>query len=95
MASITLKNIDLVGCWNYASKNTECVCNRSLQLPTATQIENKNIYRNDIVFGECGHGFHTECINSYTRTYGPMCPHDKLPFTASKNSYKIKYSVIK
>lgn len=94
MAEIQILNINLVATWDYETNNKECVCNRSLHLPTVNQIENKNIYRNDITFGECGHGFHTECINSYLKTYNNMCPHDRLPFIKCKNNYKIKYNLI-
>jgi hypothetical protein len=94
MATINVTDLELVASWNYNSKNKECVCNRSIHLPTANQVEKKNIYRNDITFGECGHAFHTECINSYLKTYNNMCPLDRLPFTKSENNYKIKYNVI-
>lgn len=95
MATIDIQHIDIVSSWDYISKNKECVCNRSLHLPTVNQIENRNIYRNDITFGECGHAYHTECINSYLKTYNNMCPCDRLPWTSIKNNYKIKYSVLK
>jgi hypothetical protein len=95
MAKINITDLELVALWNYNSKNKECICNRSLHLPTLTQIENNNIYRNDITFGKCGHAFHTECINSYLKTYNNMCPYDRLPFEKSENNSKIKYNMIK
>ena len=94
MANIKVTDLELVASWNYNSKNKDCVCNRSIHLPTATQVEKKNLYRNDITFGECGHAFHTECLHSYLKIYNNMCPFDRLPFTKSDNNYKIKYNII-
>lgn len=95
MATIDIKKINIVASWDYTSKNKECVCNRSLHLPTVGQVEKQNIYRNDISFGECGHAYHTECINAYLKAYGGMCPCDRLNWTTVKNDYKIKYSILK
>jgi hypothetical protein len=94
-ATIKVNDINLIATWNYTSVHSECVCKRSLHLPTVNQVENKNIYRNDIVFGECGHGMHSECLDNYMKVYGKMCPIDKLPWKQQNSNYKIKYSMIK
>lgn len=94
MANIKITDLDVIASWKYNSKNSDCVCNRSLQLPMSTQINKKKIYSNNIVFGECGHAFHTECINAYLKTYN-MCPLDKLKFMRIEPNYKIKYNISK
>jgi hypothetical protein len=95
MATINIKNLNIVASWDYTSTNKDCVCKRSLHLPTISQIEKKNLYRNDIVFGECGHGMHSECISNYIKENGCICPIDNIPWNQTNNNYKIKYSMIK
>jgi len=94
MSNIKITDLELFATWKYNSKNTNCICGRTLCLPTVSQIEKKNIYRDDITFGECGHAFHTECINSYLKTNNNMCPYDRLPFIKSEIKNKIKYNII-
>jgi len=94
-ATFKINNINIVSTWNYTCKNTSCVCDRSLHLPTSAEVEKKNIYRNDIIFGECGHGMHSECINLYIKNNEGMCPIDRLPWIPVKTNSKIKYSMLK
>lgn len=92
MATINIKNIDIVATWDYTSKNKECICNRSLHLPTVNDIDNKLINRNNIFFGECGHAYHKECLNPYLIKYDNMCPQDRLKWESkkiNKEEYKI------
>ena len=91
---IKINSIDFVGTWKYTSSNTECVCKRQLYLPTINEIENKNINLNNVVIGECGHGLHTECLESYLKTYDGMCPFDKLKWSSKNNSVKPKYNIV-
>lgn len=92
MANIKVTDLELVALWNYNSKNKECLCKRSLHIPPVTQVEKKNLYRHNITFGKCNHAFHSDCINSYLKTYN-TCPFDGLEFTRCDNNYKIKYNV--
>jgi len=91
-AQIKINSIDLIGTWKYTSVNTDCICGRSLQLPTTSQIEKKNIYRNNIVFGECNHAFHEECINKHQQKQCPVCIFDWKP---KKTTNNIKYTMMK
>jgi hypothetical protein len=91
---INIESVDLVAFWDYTAINKECLCNRSLQLPTKNEIDKNHIFRNNIVFGKCGHAFHFECLNNYLKTYGNICPHDQLNWEPIINDYKIKYTVL-
>ncbi len=93
-AQIKINSIDLVGTWKYTASNKECLCNRSLQFPTTSQIEKKNIFRNNVVFGECNHAFHEECINKHIKTNNNLCPIDNLIWLHKKTTNNIKYSVM-
>ncbi len=92
MASINITDIEIVASWGYNSKNTNCICDTSLHLPAHN--ERNNIHRDNVTFGECMHGFHTECLNPYLKNNSGACPFDKLPFIKSENNYKIKYNII-
>jgi hypothetical protein len=92
-ASIELNSIQFVGTWKYNCKNTECVCKRPLYMPTVEEVEKKNINTNNVVIGECGHGMHHSCIESYTKTYNGMCPLDKLQWSNAKNDTPTYYVV--
>ncbi len=92
-ALIKVNSIDLVGTWKYTSVNTDCICKRSLQLPTENQINKKNIFRNNIVIGECNHGFHNECI--YNKTVCNFCPTDSNIWKPLKLANNIKYTMMK
>ena len=91
--TITIKEINIVGTWKYTCSNTDCVCKRPLYMPTLTEIENKNINVNNVVFGECGHGMHQSCIDAYLKTYDGICPLDKLKWKQQKGDTP-KYNVI-
>jgi len=91
--SIDLLSIQIVGTWKYKCKNTECVCNRALYLPTSDEIDKKNIVSNNIIIGECGHGMHQQCIEAYTKTYNGMCPIDRLEWIPQKNN-TAKYHIV-
>jgi hypothetical protein len=91
---IKINSIDFVGTWKYTCSNTECICKRQLYLPTINEIENKNINLNNVVIGECGHGLHTECLESYLKAYDGMCPFDKLKWSSKNSSVKPKYNII-
>lgn len=91
MATINIKNVDIVATWDYTSKNKDCICNKSLHIPTENEMNNKLINRDNIIFGECGHAFHRECINEYINKNN-ICPNDRLDFTIkkiNKEEYKI------
>lgn len=93
-ASIQLNKLDLVVQWKYACTNTECICNRQLHLPTLNEIENKNINTNNVVFGECGHGMHKACLDSYLKTYDGICPIDRLKWVQMQTREKPKYNIV-
>jgi hypothetical protein len=91
-AQIKINSIDLVGTWKYTSSNKDCICGHSLQFPTKSQIEKKNMFRNNVIIGNCSHGFHEECINKQTIVKCPNCILDWIP---KKTTNNIKYSVMK
>jgi hypothetical protein len=91
--SIELNNIQFVGTWKYNCKNLECVCKRPLYMPTVEEIEKKNINTNNVIIGECGHAIHQSCIESYIKTYGNMCPFDKLQWNPMKGDVPTYYVV--
>ena len=90
-AQIKINSIDLVGTWNYTSSNKECLCGCSLQQPTKLQVEKKNMYRNNVIFGECGHAFHDTCIKNNTTKKCPQCEFIWAPVNTNNN---LKYSVM-
>ena len=91
--ALELKSIDLVATWKYNCKNTECMCNRSLYLPIVTKVDTNNISTDNIIIGECGHGMHKSCIESYLKTCNNTCPIDKLQWTASETNKPTYYIV--
>ena len=78
---IELESIDIIATWKYNCKNTECICNRPLYLPSVTEIDENNISTDNVVIGECGHGIHRTCLNAYFKTCNNICPIDKLEWT--------------
>jgi hypothetical protein len=95
-AQIKINSIDLVGTWTYIGYNKDCLCGHSLQFPTKSQIEKKNMYRNNVVIGYCGHGFHEECINNKSIKQSIIkCPNCLSDWVAIKTTNNIKYSVMK
>ena len=93
MATINIKNIDLVATWDYTTKNKDCICNRSLHLPTVNELDNKLINRDNILFGNCGHAFHKECINPYLMNNDNICPCDRLKWETKKINIK-EYKIV-
>jgi hypothetical protein len=91
---IKVNSFNFVGTWRYSCSNTECICKRELYLPTANEIETKNINLDNVVFGECGHGLHRSCLESYLKAYDGMCPFDKLKWSSKNDGNKPKYNVI-
>ena len=95
-AQIKINSIDLVGTWKYTSSNKDCICGHSIQFPTKSQIEKKNMFRNNVIIGNCSHGFHEECINKQTIKQPIIkclnCVSDWIP---KKTTNNIKYSVMK
>jgi len=75
---LEIESIDFIATWKYNCKNAECVCKRNLYLPTSNEIEQNNITTNNIVIGECGHGLHKTCMETYFKTCNNICPFDKL-----------------
>ncbi len=69
--SINITDIHFVGTWKYTCQNTECVCKVSIYMPTNTQINDRNIYRDNVTISTCNHGFHNECYKSLSH-----CPFD-------------------
>jgi hypothetical protein len=92
-ALIKVNSIDLVGTWNYSSINKDCSCKRSLQLPTESQINKKNIIRNNVVIGECNHGFHDECMHN--KFVCEFCPTDSNIWKPIKTTNNVKYVMMK
>ena len=90
-AQIKINSIDLVGTWSYTALNKDCICNRSLQQPTKLQIEKKNMYRNNVIFGECGHAFHEQCINKESKKKCLYCEYD---WVATKTVNNLKYTIM-
>lgn len=90
-AQIKINSIDLVGTWAYTCVNKECLCGSSLQFPTKSQIEKKNMFRNNILIGECGHAFHEQCINKQSKN---KCPNCEVIWSTVKTTNNLKYTVM-
>lgn len=68
MSKITceIKEIHWVTSWKYTCRNSECPICRT-ELETAT--------KDNIVIGECGHGFHAKCLSDWHKqTHKKTCP---------------------
>ncbi len=90
---IELNSIDIIATWKYQCKNTDCICNRELYLPTVIEIDANNISTDNVVIGECGHGIHKSCLETYFKTCNNICPIDKLSWS-SASATKPKYHII-
>lgn len=90
---IDITSIDLVATWKYNCKNTDCVCNRALYLPTVTEIDTNNISTDNVIIGECGHGIHKSCLDTYFKTCDNICPIDKLTWSSASVT-KPKYHIV-
>jgi len=91
--TIELNSIDIVATWKYVCKNIDCICNRVLYLPTVTEIDENNISTDNVIIGECGHGIHKSCLETYFKTCSNICPIDKLPWSCAYST-KPKYHIV-
>ena len=70
---IEVKQINMVGTWDYDVENKECpICHYHLQHPTTKNIEDKRI-KNIVAIGECNHGAHIGCISKWLHS-NMSCP---------------------
>jgi hypothetical protein len=90
---LEINSIDIIATWKYNCKNTDCICNRPLYLPTVNEIDKNNISTDNVIIGECGHGMHKPCIDAYFKTYNNMCPIDKLEWKSIQEN-KPKYHIV-
>jgi len=78
---LKLKNIRIIGTWDYACDNKECyLCHTVLQLPIRT---NNNLC-GDIKIGDCNHGFHKECLIRWTSSGNNKCPYCDVNWTLNE-----------
>ena len=69
---LKLKNIRMIGTWDYGCDNKECyLCHSILQLP----IRTNNKLCSDVIIGECNHGFHRECMTRWIANGNNKCPY--------------------
>lgn len=71
--NITLKGMHIIGYSVLNTSNEKCVCKRNLMGPSVRDIEVCSV-SGCISVGECTHGFHAQCINTYVKDNGPICP---------------------
>lgn len=75
-----------VGTYRFNVANDSCgICRNNLMAPSGTQEETED---NHSTMGECGHAYHTKCINQWLRkTNGQgICPSCRTPWNLSKNT---------
>jgi len=71
--------LNLVAEWKLNTKNNSCICTRDLCAPTQHELESGNFVLKAIK-GDCGHGFHLECIEKFTKSNSAICPICKTPW---------------
>ena len=70
--------------WSYAVVSDECsICKNKLTEKCITCTNNNDIVNTTckIARGNCGHGFHYDCISNWKSHGGMDCPIDMTPFT--------------
>jgi len=81
---LSLNNIKVVATWNYNVESQDCkLCHRDLMVPVQEAGSNK--LNGDVVIGNCRHGFHTVCINSWLMKKNVSCPHCLSPWKPTMN----------
>ena len=69
--SMTIKKMNIYGTWTYDTENKDCgICRNDLQLPKQT----KNNISGAVFIGQCRHGFHDICINTWLNNDNISCP---------------------
>lgn len=70
---LTMTNMKVVATWNYTAKNSNCeLCHIDLMNPI--QESGSNRMNGDVIIGNCLHGFHSVCINSWLTQNNTKCP---------------------
>lgn len=82
MSEITIKSVNLRGCWNLETINDECpICRNSVLEPC---VECHNLTSECVsVMGECEHIYHLHCIEKWTKTKN-SCPLDNKKWEFKK-----------
>jgi len=70
--------------WNWNTHNDKCpICRNYIFEPSLNSETNTNCCNAQI--GICGHAFHSDCINNWTRTRN-VCPLCNVKWEPIKNS---------
>lgn len=83
--TMTIKNMNIVGSWQYDVENKECsLCNHDLTIPSKISIMQNKI-NGTVIIGACKHGFHENCINQWLGSDNISCPICKNVWNTTKN----------
>ena len=80
------QSMNMISNWYYNTpKNDECwICHRSIN---TNSLHHKELGEHSIIDkGECGHCFHRECIEKWTKKYNPKC-------VICNKQWKLSYSI--
>jgi len=70
---LSMTNMKIVATWKYSAINSNCeLCHIDLMNPVQESGSNK--MNGDVIIGNCSHGFHSVCINSWLTKNNTTCP---------------------
>lgn len=82
---IEILSMEIKGVWNYKvleDTDGKCsICRNDLMLPTENNIK-KELIKPQISVGDCGHIYHTFCIDEYTKKTAHICPVDRTKWVS-------------
>lgn len=81
--SMEVEKLDFVCAWSLNLQSSDCsLCKSNLLTPVNSDA--KNVFKNHISRGRCGHAFHSSCISTYTNSTGSSCPTCLTPWIFDK-----------